>query len=132
NEGTLISAKFSKEGIKSLTVIENEAMINLEGRGLLGKVGVDARIFKALGQANISVSIISQGSSERGIGLVVAESKADRSKAALEAEFASDFQSKDINMITVVRDVSIISIVGQDLRSEERRVGKEWRTRRST
>lgn len=115
NEGTLISAKSSKEGIKSLTVIENEAMINLEGRGLLGKVGVDARIFKALGQANISVSIISQGSSERGIGLVVAESKADRAKAALEAEFASDFQSKDINMITVVRDVSIISIVGQDL-----------------
>ncbi|MGB5428507.1 aspartate kinase, partial [Eudoraea sp.] len=61
NEGTLISAKSSKEGIKSLSAIENEALINLEGRGLLGKVGIDARILRTLSQNNISVSIISQG-----------------------------------------------------------------------
>jgi len=115
NEGTLISAKTSKEGIKSLSVIEDMAMINIEGRGLLGKVGVDARIFKALESSNISVSIISQGSSERGIGLVVKKDKAKRAKLALENEFSNDFESRDINMITVMDDVSIISIVGQDL-----------------
>ncbi|WP_339841205.1 bifunctional aspartate kinase/homoserine dehydrogenase I [uncultured Maribacter sp.] len=115
NEGTLISAKTSKEGIKSLSVIEDVAMINIEGRGLLGKVGVDARIFKALESSNISVSIISQGSSERGIGLVVKKDKAKRAKLALENEFSNDFESKDVNMITVMDDVSIISIVGQDL-----------------
>ncbi len=114
-EGTLISAKTSKEGIKSLSVIEDVALINLEGRGLLGKVGIDARIFRALGENNISVSIISQGSSERGIGLVVDADKAQRAKIALQREFSSDFQSKDINRITVVKDVSVISIVGQDL-----------------
>jgi aspartokinase/homoserine dehydrogenase 1 len=42
------------------------ALVNLEGRGLL-KTGVDARIFRVMGDNNISVSIISQGSSERGI-----------------------------------------------------------------
>lgn len=115
NEGTLISAKSSKEGIKSLSVIEDVALINLEGRGLLGKVGIDARIFKTLEANNISVSIISQGSSERGIGLVVKNDKAQRAKLALDREFTSDFQAKDINMITVVDDVSVISIVGQDL-----------------
>ncbi|VXB17307.1 bifunctional aspartate kinase/homoserine dehydrogenase I [Maribacter litoralis] len=115
NEGTLISAKSSKEGIKSLSVIEDVAMINIEGRGLLGKVGVDARIFKALQASNISVSIISQGSSERGIGLVVKKDKAKRAKLALENEFSNDFESKDVNRITVMDDVSIISIVGQDL-----------------
>ncbi|TLP78811.1 bifunctional aspartate kinase/homoserine dehydrogenase I [Maribacter sp. ACAM166] len=115
NEGTLISAKTSKEGIKSLSVIEDVAMINIEGRGLLGKVGVDARIFKALESSNISVSIVSQGSSERGIGLVVKKDKAKRAKIALENEFSTDFESKDVNMITVIDDVSIISIVGQDL-----------------
>ena len=115
NEGTLISAKSSKEGIKSLSVIEDVAMINIEGRGLLGKVGVDARIFKALESSNISVSIISQGSSERGIGLVVKKDKAKRAKLALENEFSNDFESQDVNMITVMDDVSIISIVGQDL-----------------
>jgi len=115
SEGTLISAKSSKEGIKSLSVIEDVALVNLEGRGLLGKVGIDARIFKTLEANNISVSIISQGSSERGIGLVVKRNKAQRAKEALDQEFARDFQSKDINMIKVVAEVSVISIVGQDL-----------------
>ncbi len=115
NEGTLISAKSSKEGIKSLSVLEEISLINLEGRGLLGKVGIDARIFKALEENNINVSIISQGSSERGIGLVVNKNKAQKAKKALDREFSSDFKAKDINMITVVDDVSVISIVGQDL-----------------
>ncbi|RKR07746.1 aspartate kinase [Maribacter vaceletii] len=115
NEGTLISAKTSKDGIKSISVIEKVALINLEGRGLLGKVGVDARIFKALGDSNISVSIISQGSSERGIGLVVDADIAQKAKQALDREFTHDYTSKDVNRITVVGDVSVISIVGQDL-----------------
>lgn len=115
NEGTLISAKSSKEGIKSLSIIEDVALVNLEGRGLLGKVGIDARIFKALEENNINVSIISQGSSERGIGLVVNETNALKAKKALEKEFSSDFKSKDITMITLVNDVSVVSIVGQDL-----------------
>lgn len=115
NEGTLISAKSSKDGIKSLSIIEDVALVNLEGRGLLGKVGIDARIFRALEEKNINVSIISQGSSERGIGLVVNEPNAIRAKQALEKEFSRDFKSKDINMITVINDVSVVSIVGQDL-----------------
>ncbi len=115
NEGTLISAKTEEGGIKSLSVIENVSLINVEGRGLLGKVGVDARIFSALQKSNISVSIISQGSSERGIGLVVNANNALEAKRALDREFESDYESKDINMITVLDEVSVISIVGQDL-----------------
>lgn len=115
NEGTLISAKTSKEGIKSLSVIADMALINLEGRGLLGKSGVDARIFRTLGVNKISVSIISQGSSERGIGLVVASDKAQLAKTLLDEEFENDFRSKDMNRITVTEEVSVISIVGQDL-----------------
>ncbi len=115
NQGTLISAKSSKEGIKSLSVIEDVALINLEGRGLLGKVGIDARIFKTLDQHNINVSIISQGSSERGIGLVVNKNRALEAKEALGKEFSGDFKTKDLNVITVVDEVSVISIVGQDL-----------------
>lgn len=115
NEGTLISASTNKEGIKSLSVIENMALINLEGRGLLGKVGVDARIFRVMGSNNISVSIISQGSSERGIGLVVDAQNAPLAKRALEEEFQTDFKLQDINNITVVDQVSVISVVGEDL-----------------
>ncbi|WP_010519081.1 bifunctional aspartate kinase/homoserine dehydrogenase I [Croceivirga radicis] len=117
SNGTLISANGGKQGITSLSVMENMALINLEGRGLLGKAGVDARIFNALGRRNISVGIISQGSSERGIGLVVNAKRALDAKKALEDEFANDFGSKDVNSISVNKEVVVISVVGQDLSS---------------
>jgi len=115
NRGTLITSDSAKEGIKTLSVLENVSLVNLEGRGLLGKSGVDARIFKVMGDHNISVSIISQGSSERGIGLVVAKDKATLAMVELEKEFENDFYSKDVNQITVTDNVSVISIIGQDL-----------------
>ena len=115
NEGTLITATSTTGGIKTLSVLENLALVNLEGRGLLGKTGVDARIFKVMGDNDISVSIISQGSSERGIGLVVAESQATKAMIELEKEFENDFYSKDVNKISVTDDVAVISIIGQDL-----------------
>ncbi len=115
SEGTLITSKASKKGIKSLSVLENVALINLEGRGLLGKVGVDARIFRVLAHKNISVSFISQGSSERGIGFVVEADRAKEAKQVLEQEFESDFYKRDVSGISIEEDVSIISIVGQDL-----------------
>ena len=47
--GTLIcEAKENIGGIRAISVLENYALVILEGRGLLGKVGVDARIFRAL------------------------------------------------------------------------------------
>ena len=115
DEGTLITAKRNSNQVTSLSVLENVALLNLEGRGLLGKVGVDARIFRALSNYNISVSIISQGSSERGIGLIIDSDKASQAIIALEREFENDFQSQDVNNITVVDDVSVISIIGMEL-----------------
>ncbi|CAM1347020.1 bifunctional aspartate kinase/homoserine dehydrogenase I [Tenacibaculum crassostreae] len=115
DRGTLITAKSSSKGIKSLSVLDNVALINFEGRGLLGKVGVDARIFKALSNHDISVSIISQGSSERGIGLVVGKNNSEAAVKALEQEFERDIQTKDVNQISIQEEVSVISIIGQDL-----------------
>lgn len=115
DKGTLITAKSNSKGIKSLSVLDNVALLNFEGRGLLGKVGVDARIFRALSNNGISVSIISQGSSERGIGLVIDKEKAAAAVQALEKEFESDFYTKDVNQISIIDNVAVISIIGQDL-----------------
>jgi aspartokinase len=42
NNGTLILQILMRGGIKTLSVLENVSLVNLEGRGLLGKTGVDA------------------------------------------------------------------------------------------
>src|SRR5690606_28614978 len=110
-----ISAKPTLKGIKSLSVLSEVALINFEGRGLLGKVGVDARIFNALSENNISVSVISQGSSERGIGFIVEKNNATKAVIALEKEFERDFYTKDVNRISINDEIAVISIIGQDL-----------------
>ena len=115
DKGTLITSESSSKGIKSISTINNVALVNFEGRGLLGKVGVDARIFKVLSDRNISVSIISQGSSERGIGLIIDANRTEEAVTALEKEFENDFYSQDVNQISIVENVAVISIIGQDL-----------------
>jgi aspartokinase/homoserine dehydrogenase 1 len=115
DRGTLITSESSTKGIKSISTIDNVALLNFEGRGLLGKVGVDARIFKVLSDKNISISIISQGSSERGIGLIIEADRAQEAVYSLEKEFENDFYSQDVNRISIVDNVAVISIIGQDL-----------------
>ncbi|MCH3885988.1 bifunctional aspartate kinase/homoserine dehydrogenase I [Tenacibaculum aquimarinum] len=115
DKGTLITSETSEKGIKSISTINNVSLLNFEGRGLLGKVGVDARIFRALSDKNISVSIVSQGSSERGIGLIIDSNRASEAVLALEAAFENDFYSQDVNQISIIENVAVISIIGQDL-----------------
>ncbi|MGK0253372.1 MAG: aspartokinase/homoserine dehydrogenase 1 [Mariniflexile sp.] len=117
DEGTLITSKPNSKEVTSLSILDNVALLNLEGRGLLGKSGVDARIFGALANHDISVSIISQGSSERGIGLIINADQATQAVIALEREFENDFYSQDVNKIGVLDDVSVISIIGIELSS---------------
>jgi len=118
SQGTLITKEYtSKDGIKAISVSENMALINLEGRGLLGKVGVDARVFTALQKDNISVGIISQGSSERGISFVVDAAQSRKAREALANEFNLDFLSKDVTRIEVKKGVAVLSILGKTLAS---------------
>jgi len=115
NNGTLITRNSKNKDVKSLTVLDNVSLLNFEGKGLLGKVGIDARIFKALSEHNISVSIISQGSSERGLGLVIKANQTTQAIIALEKEFEKEFYTKDVNRISVVDDIAVLSIIGLDL-----------------
>jgi aspartokinase/homoserine dehydrogenase 1 len=118
NNGTLITNDHtSKDGIKAISILENMSLINLEGKGLLGKVGVDARVFTALQKNNISVSIISQGSSERGISFVVDSTQARKAREALANEFNLDFLSKDVTKIGIENNVAIVSTLGKTLAS---------------
>lgn len=112
--GTYISNQ-SKANVKSISVLKNKSLVVFEGSGLLGKVGVDARIFKALGDAKVSVSIVSQGSSERGIGLVVDGNDAQKAIDALTEEFKQDILERDVDKVHSINNLSVVSIIGQKL-----------------
>jgi aspartate kinase len=57
------------------------------GAGMAGAPGTGGRIFTALGNANINVMMISQGSSEANISFVVSQSDGPRAVRVLHDEF---------------------------------------------
>ena len=120
DNGTLITAEGNGKGMKSISTISNRALVQIEGRGLMGKAGIDERIFRALGQKGINVSIISQGSSERGIGVVVAAIESEKAQKALKHEFSKELEDNDVNKIAVLDGVAVVSLIGQDLSSFHR------------
>ena len=113
--GTLISNDKNNTSVKSLMLQENKSLVVFEGRGLLGKVGVDARFFGTLSRAGVSAGIISQGSSERGMGVVVDEKDAPKALEALRKEFAKDYDTKDVQSIHSIDGLCVISIIGQKM-----------------
>ena len=77
--GTRIDAHGDASGpIKGLTLAHDLAVLNVEGTGMIGVPGTAERVFAALRAAQISVVMISQGSSEHSICCVVRAAQARR------------------------------------------------------
>ena len=77
--GTRITATSAGGGpIKGLTLSPDLAVLNVEGTGLIGVPGTAERVFAALRNAQVSVVMISQGSSEHSICCVVKQGEAER------------------------------------------------------
>ncbi len=115
NKGTLITKEGNGSGVKSVTVLKEVALISLTGRGLLGTVGIDGRIFGSLMHNHISIRNISQASSERGLGFIVDLEDADKAVELLREEFDKEIYTKDINQIYARKDVSVVSVIGDYL-----------------
>lgn len=114
-KGTYISQYTNNRTIKSVAVQQSGSMINIAGKGLLGKVGVDARIFGALHVHNINIGVISQGSSERSVGFVIDKKDTQKAIQVLETEFGEEIKNKDVNTIDAIEDIAVITVIGQDI-----------------
>ena len=113
HQGTLIDKDGSDKGIKAVSLVDGVSLISIEGLGLSGKVGIDSRIFSVLSQNNISVRLISQASSERGIGFVIDTDISGKAQALLKEEFKLEIIEQDISSIKVNSDIAIIAITGR-------------------
>ncbi|UTW61785.1 bifunctional aspartate kinase/homoserine dehydrogenase I [bacterium SCSIO 12741] len=127
--GTQVDSKGGRKGIKSISVLENVAMISIEGSGLLDNIGIDARIFAALSKANISIRLIAQASSERGIGFVVDKDQGKQAQKALQAEFWPEWEKGWIRSIALNTEIAIIAILGRHNYSLEKAISGLRRNR---
>lgn len=101
--------------IKGVTAINNMALVNLEGAGMIGVPGTAHRLFAALNDAGVSVTLISQASSEHSICVAVPEHLAERARNVIVEAFGEELASGQIQSVDVQRDQSIIAVVGDDM-----------------
>lgn len=114
-KGTVIHNKSKSQGVTSISIRKNVSLIHIEGNGLLGKIGVDARIFESLQRIHVSIGVVSQGSTERGISFIVPQEEASKSVSILTQTFEQEINRKEIDSIRHQPNVSTLTLVGQSL-----------------
>ncbi|MCW9699535.1 bifunctional aspartate kinase/homoserine dehydrogenase I [Avibacterium sp. 20-129] len=117
-KGSIIDGNAQSEQlqVKGITNLDNLAMFNISGPGMQGMVGMAARVFSTMSKAKVSVILITQSSSEYSISFCVPVKAVDIAKNALEVEFAQELKNQDLEEIEVIKDLSIISVVGEGMR----------------
>ena len=101
--------------IKGVTSVDDVALVNLEGTGMIGVPGTADRLFGALRSAGISVILISQASSEHSICFAVPARHASRVEHVVRDAFAIELQQGQIQSVDVKTDCSIIAVVGDGM-----------------
>ena len=112
--GTEVSERVGagRNPVKALTAAGGQALVTVTGNGMLGVPGIAARTFASLHARKISVSLISQASSEHSICFSVPEPFAEDSRDALEREFRGEIARGEIDGVEVSPDMATIAVVG--------------------
>eukprot|EP00002_Diphylleia_rotans_P025848 TRINITY_DN5131_c0_g1_i1.p1 TRINITY_DN5131_c0_g1~~TRINITY_DN5131_c0_g1_i1.p1 ORF type:complete len:811 (-),score=193.33 TRINITY_DN5131_c0_g1_i1:725-3130(-) len=103
--------------VKGISSIENIALINLEGSGMIGVPGICQRLFSGLKDHGLSVIMISQASSEHSICFAVPLNQADTACKSVRESFFRELATGQILTIDVKQDCAILAIVGDGMKT---------------
>ncbi len=127
NEGTYISHEKvadGKKAIKGISSINDTALITIQGLGMVGVIGVNRRIFKAVAQHGISVFLVSQAASENTTSFAVKNADVELALEVLREEFKQEITNGEINHIKAEKDLATIAIVGENMKRTPGIAGK--------
>ena len=125
--GTLIDdtpAAENGEIVKGISHIDEVALINLEGSGMIGITGFSKRFFEALSDSNINVIMITQASSEHSICIGVKEDEALAAKKAIDQKFAFEISINKVAPTQIEKDMVNIAVVGERMKDHQGISGK--------
>ena len=94
--------------VKAITYIDKVSLINITGSQMIGRPGVARAIFSALGEFEVNIMMISQGSSEANISLIVDDEHLNSALAALNVVM----QKGSIQEVGHDRNVVAVAVVG--------------------
>ena len=128
--GTVIRERLSDntKPIKGISSINNTALITVQGLGMVGVIGVNHRIFRTLAQNGISVFLVSQASSENSTSIGVRNEDAELACEVLNAEFAKEIATGEINHVAAEKGLATVAIVGENMKHTPGIAGKLFGT----
>lgn len=130
--GTYIShdgeIKKSKAMIKGISSISDSCLITVQGLGMVGIIGVNFRIFRALAKNGISVFLVSQASSENSTSIGVRSVDAALAVSVLEEEFEKEISLGSINRVLLESELATVAIVGENMKYTPGIAGKLFET----
>ncbi|MCD7963103.1 MAG: bifunctional aspartate kinase/homoserine dehydrogenase I [Rikenellaceae bacterium] len=130
-KGTFISREKTHDqskAIKGISSINDTCLITVQGMGMVGIIGVNYRIFKALAKAGISVFFVSQASSENTISIGVKNGDADMAIKVLSEEFHQEIELGEINKLKKEPNLATVAIVGDNMKHTPGIAGKLFGT----
>ncbi|MBQ4057179.1 MAG: bifunctional aspartate kinase/homoserine dehydrogenase I [Bacteroidaceae bacterium] len=128
--GTIIEHEIKEESkaIKGISSINDTALITVTGLGMVGVIGVNYRIFKALAKNGISVFMVSQASSENSTSIGVRNQDAELACEVLNEEFAKEIEMGEISPVCAEKNLATIAIVGENMKKTPGIAGKLFGT----
>ncbi len=114
--GTCVSSEPANDTdliVKGFSAIHHTALVNIEGAGMIGVPGISSRLFSAMRDADISVILISQASSEHSICFAVPQEDAASAEKVVRRVFAEELAGYRINSVEVESDCAIVAAVGE-------------------
>jgi len=125
-EGTFVQKAANKKdyAITGISSIDEIALVNIQGSGMIGVAGISGRLFTALSVNDISVILISQASSEHSICFSIDPKNANKASSVLEKEFSHEIALGYIDGISIEKNLSIIAIVGEGMKKSTGVSGK--------
>ena len=129
-EGTVIDAQSEDEGrlIKGISSINDTDLLTVQGLGMVGVVGVNHRIFRALANADISVFLVAQASSENSTSLGLRHADSAKACEVLNKEFEKEISMGLMENVRATGDLSTVAIVGENMRHNAGIIGKLFQT----
>lgn len=124
--GTIIGKKngYKAYPIKGISSIDNIALIQVQGSGMIGVAGIAKRIFTALAGGNINIILISQASSEHSICIAVMPKHSAAAKKLIEEELRFEIKEGIVSEVKIESHLSVIAVVGENMRNTPGIAGK--------
>lgn len=117
--GTLVSnlPEASARQVKAISNLDQQTMFNLSGPGMKGMVGMASRTLAAISRMQVSVTLITQSSSEYSISFCVPSADAIKVSRALQSEFELEIKTDLLEPIEMRHQLAIVSLIGDGMKT---------------